>query len=76
VNHDAWKGLAENLAGEIGIPFNYHDDDGKRLDVEELRKSGTNVLLFRTYNGLGHWFSEGEIEDLITWISVILRGSD
>ena len=76
VNHDAWKGLAEKLAEEIKIPFTYHDDDGKRLEAEKLRKSGTNALLFHTYNDLGHWFSSEEIEDLITWISVVLQRSE
>ena len=72
MNHDVWKGLAENLAREIGIPFNYYDDEGKRLEAESLKESGTNALFFHTYKDLGHWFSEKEIEDLITWISVIL----
>ena len=75
MNHDVWKGLAENLAGEIGIPFNYYDD-GKHFEAASLRESGTNALLFHTYNGLGHWFSEKEIEDLITWISVVLGQSE
>jgi hypothetical protein len=72
VNHDAWKELAEILAREIGIPFRYHHDDGSRLEAESLKKSGTNALLFHTYEGLGHWFNEKEIEDLIIWISVVL----
>jgi len=73
VDHDAWKALAENLAGEIGIPFKFYDDyEGDRLEAGQLRKSGTNALLFHTYKKLGHWFNEKEFEDLITWISVVL----
>jgi predicted esterase len=72
VNHDAWKELAEILAREIGIPFRYYHDDGSRLEAESLKKSGANALLFHTYEGLGHWFDEKEIEDLIIWISVVL----
>jgi len=63
VDHDAWNGLAENLTGESGISFNYFSDDGTRLEVEGLKKSGANTLLFHTYNRLGHWFCEPKIED-------------
>lgn len=72
VDYDAWKKLAENLAGEIGIPFKYYADEGVRLEAEQLRKSGTNALLFHSYKNLGHWFNEKEFEDLIVWISVVL----
>jgi len=72
VPYGPWKGFAEKLAGQAGIPFICSEDDNKRLDTKELETSCTRALRFLTYHGLGHWFSEGEMDDLITWISFIV----
>lgn len=38
----------------------------------ELRENGMAGLLFYSYEDLGHWFNEKELEDLARWISVLI----
>jgi len=46
------------------------------MDAQELQENGTAGLRFYSYEGLGHWFDEKELEDLAIWISILLLSEE
>jgi lysophospholipase-2 len=46
------------------------------MDGRELQENGTAGLRFYSYEGLGHWFDEKELEDLVIWISTLLPSGE
>jgi len=69
-----WKDLAKVFAGQLGIPFISTDHSG--MNGRELQENGTAGLHFYSYEGLGHWFDQEELEDLATWISILLPSGE
>ncbi|KIM37859.1 hypothetical protein M413DRAFT_251578 [Hebeloma cylindrosporum] len=71
VDFKIWKGLAKVLAGQLGIPF---IDSEQSVWVSERvsRENETAGLLFYTYEDLGHWFNEQELQDVAKWISILI----
>ncbi|KAF8962204.1 Phospholipase/carboxylesterase/thioesterase [Flammula alnicola] len=66
VDHDTWKNFAEILASQLSVPF--------ITDTETVQsgRSGVQGLEFRSYQGLGHWIIDDELQDLATWASNLI----
>jgi len=74
VDFTVWKDLAKVFAGQLGIPF--ISADHSEMNGRELQENGTTGLRFYSYQGLGHWFDEEELEDLAIWISILLPSGE
>jgi len=74
VDFTVWKDLAKVFAGQLGIPF--ISNDHSEMNGRDLQENGTVGLRFYSYEGLGHWFDEEELEDLAIWISILLPSGE
>jgi len=71
VDFKLWKELAEVFAGDLGIPF-IDWEQSVWITDRGLRENGMAGLLFYSYEDLGHWFNEKELEDLAGWFSILI----
>jgi len=72
VSETQWRGFAHTLAGQIGTPFCHYADDSIRLNRAEMKEQNVTQMRFHTYSELGHWFNKIEIQDLVSWMYVLL----
>jgi lysophospholipase I len=66
VDHEFSRSCAAALASDLGIPFRVHSGDHQVGAMEGLD--------FHSYEGLGHWFNNDELNDLKTWIKGRIPG--
>jgi len=71
VDFKLWKEVAEVFAGDLGIPF-IDSEQPVWITDRGSRENGMAGLLFYSYEDLGHWFNEKEMEDLARWIIILI----
>ncbi|KAF8064287.1 acyl-protein thioesterase 1 [Lyophyllum atratum] len=61
---------AQTLSSDLGIPLHASDE---RLTSDDFKDPGSIAgIRFISYDDLGHWMNELEMEDLHAWIAAVL----
>ncbi|EAU91112.2 acyl-protein thioesterase 1 [Coprinopsis cinerea okayama7 len=65
---------AQKVASDVGIEFVRSKEPLTPQDAKEDKEKVR--LRFASYEELGHWFDDQELNDLAVWMKTVLSGSD